>query len=258
LSGLTYHESHAITYEDGPSNTIVALMACIVAGAIVAGCAKAVENQAAVVSSVQSGTNPAAGFFGSYFPLLKPGQPGQAAMVYIDPDANWRQYNKILLEPVQFRDDPDTEISTSDQEVLTGYFYNQLKTELQKSFTLVDQAGPGVLQIEVALTNASAATPGLRSISVVIPQARILNLGQSLATSSYAFAGSAEVDLKATDSSTGQFLAGTIDKRAAGAALSTAAQGQWSDAANAMNYGADKIATRLGELRGRQPPPPSQ
>lgn len=46
------------------------------------------------------------------------------------------------------------------------------------------------MQLQVALTNAAAATPGLRTVSVIIPQACILNSGQSLATGSYAFAGS--------------------------------------------------------------------
>lgn len=235
----------------------VALIVCIGSGALLAGCAKTVENQSPVVSSVQGVTNPTAdSFFGSYFPLLQPGHQGQAAMIYVNPNADWKPYDKILLEPVQFRDDPDTQIPTSDQEVLTGYFFNQLRTELEKNFTIVDEAGPGVLQLEVALTNASAATPRLRSISVVLPEARILNLGQSLATGSSAFVGSAEAEMKATDSSTGQFLAGAIDKRAGGVAAGTAAQWKWGDAENAMNYWADKIVARLLELRGRQPPPP--
>ncbi len=88
--------------------------------------------------------------------------------------------------------------------MLTAYFYNQLKEQLQKNFTLVDQGGPGVLQLQVALVSASAAIPGLRTVSVVIPQARILTAGASLATGSYAFAGSCQAEMKVTDSATGQ------------------------------------------------------
>jgi hypothetical protein len=137
--------------------------------------------------------------------------------------------------------------------MLTAYFYNQLKADLQKNFTLVDQDGPGVIVLQVALTNASAATPGLRSVSVVIPQARILNGLQSLATGSYAFVGSAQGEMKVTDATTGQLLAAAIDKRAGGMALSSAAQWQWGDAENAMNYWSEKINTRLLELQGRAP-----
>jgi len=172
-------------------------------------------------------------------------------MVYINPNTQWSKYNKILLEPVQFWDSANSKVSPSDQQMLTAYFYNKLEEDLQKHFTLLDQGGPDVLELQVAMVNASGATPGLRSVSVVIPQLRILNAAQSLATGSYAFVGSAEAEMKATDTSTGELLAAAIDKRAGGIALSSAAQWKWGDAENAMNYWAEKVANRLLELQGR-------
>jgi hypothetical protein len=224
-------------------------------GALLAGCAQTVESQPAVVQQVQSGQAAPAvsAFFGQDAALLQPGKEGQAAMVYVNPSAQWSSYNKILLKPVEFWDEPSSKVSQSDQQMLSTYFSNQLKENLQKNFTLVDQPGPGVLELDVAIVNASAAIPGLRSVSVIVPQARVLNSIQSLATGSYAFVGSAEAEMKARDSATGQFLAGAIDKRAGGMALSSAAQWQWGDAQNAMNYWAQRIATRLLELQGRAP-----
>jgi hypothetical protein len=219
------------------------------------GCSQTVESKHAVVEQMQSGSvSPAvSGFFGSSYNLLQPGSEGQAAMVYVNSGVQWSQYNKIMLEPVEFWDGADTTVSPSDQHMLTAYFYNRLKTDLQANFTLVDQGGPGVLVLQIALTNATAATPGLRSVSVLIPQARILNGLQSLATGSYAFVGSAEGEMKATDSVTGQLLVAAVDKRAGGMALSSAAQWQWGDAENAMNYWSEKITNRLKELQGRTP-----
>ena len=227
--------------------------AAVIALAMTAGCSQTVESKPAVLEQMQSGNvSPAiSGFFGDSYTLLQPGQAGQAAMVYVNPNAQWSQYNKIMLEPVEFWDGPNTTLSPSDQHMLTAYFYNQLKQDLQAHFTLVDQGGPGVLVLQVALTNASAATPGLRSVSVIVPQARILNGVQSLATGSYAFVGSAEGQMKATDSVTGQLLAAAVDKRSGGMSLSTAAQWQWGDAENAMNYWAGAITNRLLSLQGR-------
>ena len=59
--------------------------------------------------------------------------------------------------------------------MLTGYFYNKLREELSQNFTLVDQRGPGVIDLQVALVNVESATPGLRTVSVAVPQARILS-----------------------------------------------------------------------------------
>ncbi len=136
---------------------------------------------------------PGSAFFGPDASKLQPGPEGGAALVYFNKDAPWSQYTKIQLMPVEFWAAPDSKVSPSDQQMLTSYFYNSLKTELSKNFTLVDQPGPGVLTLRIALMDATTATPGLRSISVIVPQARLLNGVQSLATGSYAFVGSAKL-----------------------------------------------------------------
>jgi len=99
--------------------------------------------------------------------------------------------------------------------------------------------------------DATTATPGLRSISVIVPQARVLNAAQSLATDSYAFVGSAEAEMKATDSVSGELLAEAVDKRAGGMGLKGATSFQWGDAQNAMDYWAQRIPQRLQGLRAQ-------
>jgi len=131
------------------------LLVAALLSVLTGGCAKTVSEQTAVVKQVESGDSAASGFFGSDVSLLQPGQEGQAAMVYINPNAQWSQYNKIMLEPVEFWDSANSTVSPSDQHTLTAYAYNKLKEDLQKNFTLVDQGGPGVLLLQVALVNAS-------------------------------------------------------------------------------------------------------
>jgi hypothetical protein len=237
------------------NNLLSVTAAALLLAGLASGCAQTVSEQPQVVKQVESGeASPAiSGFFGQDAALLQPGKEGQVAMVYTNPSAQWSQYNKILLQPVQFWDSANSSVSPADQQMLTAYFYNKLKENLQKNFTLVDQGGPGVLELQVAMVNASGATPGLRSVSVVIPQLRVLNAAQSLATGSYAFVGSAEAEMKVTDSSTGQLLAAAVDKRAGGIAMSSAAQWKWGDAENAMDYWAEKVSSRLLELQGRTP-----
>jgi len=237
------------------SSVSAALLAtALLPAVLIAGCSQTVSEREAVVTQVESGDAAAAtGFFGDKLSLLQPGKEGQAAMVYINPSAKWAQYDKIMLEPVEFWDSANSEVSPADQHMLTAYFYNKIKEDVQKNFTLVDQGGPGVLVVQVALVNPSAATPGLRSVSVVVPQLRIINGIQSLATGSYAFVGSAEAEMKVTDAVTGELLAAAIDKRAGGLAVSAAAQWKWGDAENAMDFWAQKMNDRLLELQGRTP-----
>jgi hypothetical protein len=108
--------------------------------------------------------------------------------------------------------------------MLVNFFQQALRDELSKKFEVVDQAGPGVMRLQVAITDVSAATPGIRTISLVIPQARTLNTLKYAATGSYAFVGGAQVEGKLTDAVTGQVLAEAVDKRIGGGSLE-AAQG---------------------------------
>ena len=72
-----------------------------------------------------------------------------------------------------------------------------------------------------------------------------------MVTGSYAFVGSAEAEMKATDSSTGELLAAAVDKREGGAGIKAAASFQWGDSQNAMDYWAARITTRLMQLQGK-------
>jgi uncharacterized protein DUF3313 len=220
---------------------------------LASGCSTTVESQPEAAKAVESGgTLPASvtNFLGPDSSKLAPGQKGGAALVWANPNAQWASYTKILLDPVQFWAAADSKVSTSDQQVLTEYFYNSLTTNIpQQGFTLVDQPGPGVIRLQVALMDATTAVPGLRTISVVVPQARVLNLAQSMATDSYAFVGSAEAEMKATDSVSGELLAEAVDQRAGGMGLKSAASFQWGDAQNAMDYWAGRIPQRLSQLK---------
>jgi hypothetical protein len=220
------------------------------------GCSTTVESKPEAAKALESGgpLPPAVtGFFGTDASKLAPGPEGGAALAYINQNAQWSKYTKIQLMPVEFWAAADSKVSASDQQMLTTYFYNKLTEDLGKSFTLVDQPGPDVLTLRVALMDSTTAVPGLRSVSVIIPQARILNGLQSLATGSYAFVGSAEGEMKATDSTTGEMLAGAVDQRAGGMGIKGAASFQWGDAENAMDYWAQKITSRILQLQGKAP-----
>jgi hypothetical protein len=107
------------------------------------------------------------------------------------------------------------------------------------------------MTLRVALMDATTAVPGLRTVSVIVPQARVLNMAQSLATDSYAFVGSAEAEMKVTDSTNSTLLAEAVDQRAGGMGLKGAASFQWGDAQNAMDYWSQKIPSRLTQLQGK-------
>ena len=68
---------------------------------------------------------------------------------HVDPDAAWTQYHEVMVAPVGFWASDDTTVSQADQLALTNYFTQALREALAKKFTVVDAAGPGVLEVQV-------------------------------------------------------------------------------------------------------------
>jgi hypothetical protein len=230
------------------------LLSVLLSGLLLAGCSQTAAPEPNIVQRVE-GEKPAppppSGFLGSDYSQLQPAAQGsdqQAMLRYINPSASWSSYTQIMVVPVTFWAADDTKVSEHDQQVLCDYFYVTLVQYLGKNFTIVHGPGPGVMKLAVALTDASAAVPGLRTISVVVPQARALSLIKNVATGTYAFVGSAEGDAKLTDSVSGVLLAAWVDKRMGGASVKNADVFQWGDAENAMNYWANGLDQRLVTL----------
>jgi Protein of unknown function (DUF3313) len=223
----------------------------------IAGCSQTVAPSPSVVErmsgSAEASAPSGAGFLKNYS-LLKHGNEGQPEWIYKNPQANWSNYTKVMIDPVTFIASSNSSVSSEDQQKLADYFYNQLKEQIGKQAQIVDQPGPGVLRLQVALTDAESATPGLRSVSVVVPQARVLNMVQSVGTGSYAFVGSATCEGQVADSVTGELLAEWIDKREGGLALSSALQWKWGDAEHAMDYWAKLLADRYVALKSGNAP----
>jgi hypothetical protein len=180
---------------------------------------------------------------------LQPGTKDQALLIYMNPNARWNQYTKVMIEPVTFWGDSSSNVSVEDQQKLSSYYYNKLNEDLGRKFQIVDRPGPGVMIVRVALTDPAAATPVLRSVSVVVPQARLLNSVANLATGSYAFVGSAQSEGEVVDSQTGERLAAAVDRRSGGLSIKNASVWQWGDAQNAMDYWAQRTADRLSEFQ---------
>lgn len=214
------------------------------------GCSTTEQQQPNIIAKAQGAQNPVpefSGFLGDYS-LLQPGGEGQALYRYVAPGVNWSQYNAVMIDPVTFWAAQDSSVSPEEQQQLTTYFYNKLRESMVKYFSVVDQPGPGVMRLQVAITEATSATPVLRTASVVIPQMRVVSRLKQFATGSFSFVGSARGEMKLTDSVTGVILAEALDQQMGGNALKTAATWQWQDAERAFDHWCDVMATRLNEL----------
>ncbi|MGH7934065.1 MAG: DUF3313 domain-containing protein [Candidatus Binataceae bacterium] len=230
------------------------MLACL----FLAGCAQTTAPEPNIIQRANGekpAPPPSSGFLGADYSLMQPpaeGSDQEAMLRYINPSGNWSSYNKIMIAPVTFWASDDSKVSAADQQALCNYFYTVLEKQLGTNFTLVDQPAPGVMKFSAAFTGASSAVPVLRTVSLVVPQARALSIIKMAATGTYAFVGSAQGEAKLNDSVSGELLAAWADKRVGGASLKNVDVFTWGDANNAMNYWADGLGKRLVTLGVQQ------
>ncbi len=195
------------------------------------------------------------GFLVNTYPLMKPGKEGEANLVYLNPDARWRTYNKIMLDPVTVWLGKDSVakdtgvVPPEDVRDLANLFYQKLSAELSKDYTLVQESGPEVMRLSTALSDVEHGMPVLDTISTLHPVSHIASEGKKLASGTHAFVGGASVEVRLVDSQSGKILGAGIDRRAGGKTL-TKGFGYWADVENIFDYWAAKIRWRLCKQRG--------
>jgi len=184
-------------------------------------------------------------YLGSDCSKLTPGAEGQAALRFVNPAAPWMKYKKVMVQPVTFWGGDDTSVSPADQQMIVDYFQGALTETITKNFEVVTTPGEDVMKVQVAITDTKTATPGLRSISTIIPQARLIGSLKQLATGTYPFVGGAQAEVKITDSVSGVVLAEAVDRRIGTGAMRAGLQWQWGDAENAINAWAQQMDNKL-------------
>jgi Protein of unknown function (DUF3313) len=181
-------------------------------------------------------------FLGEVCHELQPGARGEAGLRWVNPTSDPTRYHKVLLEVVGFFGTDVSKVPPAEQERLTALFQQALTEALATKYQVVDQPAPGTMQLQVVILDAEAATRGLRSVSMAIPQARLLGTGYYAVSGTYPFVGGAQAAFKATDAVTGQALGAGVDRRVGGGAIQTAAQWQWGDAENAIKAWSQELA----------------
>jgi hypothetical protein len=181
-------------------------------------------------------------FLGEVCHELQPGAPGEAGLRWVNPTSDPTRYHKVIVEVVGFFGTDALKIPPAEQERLTALFQQSLTEALATKYQVVDQSAPGTVQLQVVIMDAEAATPGLRSVTMVIPQARLLGTGYYAVSGTYPFVGGGQAAFKATDAVTGQVLGAGVDRRVGGGAIQTAAQWQWGDAENAIKAWSQQLA----------------
>jgi hypothetical protein len=192
------------------------------------------------------------GFLNDYSQLEKGGK-GEAQLIYLHPDIDLKDYDRILMEPVRVYVRPDTKLSQLRQldiQDIINYLDSALREQLKGEYQLVDRPGPGVMRMRVAITEAEGGMVVLDTISSVTPIGLAINGIKRIATGTYAFTGQMGIEVEFLDSQTDTRLVAAVDRRA-GEKISGEFDkfNKWRAVQGACDYWAVKLRHRLAETR---------
>jgi hypothetical protein len=205
-------------------------------------------------ATYQARSTQTTGFLGDYS-QLKPGGEGKALLVYIDPKADFKSYKRIFMDPVKLYASPEHSMSTislEDRQKLLNYADASIREHLAKDYVFVMEPGPGIMRLRVAITEAEDANVVMDTVSTVLPIGLAISGLQAAATGSCSFVGSAGVEAEMLDSLSNTRLAAAADRRVAGKVTGEFNKfDEWHAVKDAIDYWADRLQTRLAELRAK-------
>jgi hypothetical protein len=193
-------------------------------------------------------------FLGDYS-MLKEGGDGRALLYYINPEADFKAYKAIMMDPVRLYASGKHEmdkLTPEDRQRILNYADAALRKQLGVDYKLVSTPGPGVMRVRVAITEAEDSNVTLDTISTIVPIGLALNSLAALATGEWGFTGSAGLEVELLDSVSGRRLAAAVDRRTGG---KISGQGDkfddWRTIQSALDFWANQMRERLAEERAK-------
>lgn len=188
------------------------------------------------------------GFLGDYS-QLKPGTGDQAALVYVNPNADFKRYNKIMFDRVKVQLAPSAANRELDPVILrqlADYYQKALVDAVKGGYQIVDQPGPDVLWVRTAIVDVVPSNPTANTLSSIVPIGLAVSAVAKASADANLGTGEAATEIEVLDSLTRQRLAAAVDRRQGGKA---AFRGKWVDTQQAFDYWAKRFRQRLDASR---------
>jgi hypothetical protein len=189
-----------------------------------------------------------AGFLGDYSMLTENLGPG-ARLRYLRGGVDWKRYDKMLVDPVQFWKSSDVKagLSEAQKQGLVNYYHSTFYDRMSKDYEMVSLPQPDTLRVSIAFTRLGDRNVTLDTVSTYVPQLRLVSEAKNVFTGKPSFVGEAAFEGKLTDAHTGELLGAAVDKRVGGKTIKNF--DDWADVKNAIDYWVESFGYNTCMLR---------
>ncbi|UZP66344.1 DUF3313 domain-containing protein [Desulfovibrio mangrovi] len=156
-----------------------------------------------------------------------------------------------LWLPEQMAD--ESGIALEELQELTVAMREALVITLGTDYPVVDDPGPRVARLEIAITEVQESKPVMNTITSILPVGIVLSFAKKAVTGDHANVGAIAVEMKVRDSMTGKRLAMFRDRKS-GDKYSTDNYKKLGQAKTAIQEWAELVRKRMDEARVVPPP----
>lgn len=182
--------------------------------------------------------------------ILKKGEADQSLYRYVNPKADFKQYTKLVIDPVLVKKDGQLDNEEFENyQKLANNAYVYLTKELEKNYTIVKNPEAGAIRLQMAIVEADSASPVRVVTSSVLPIGLAVSLVKYATTGKHTAVGEITVEMRLTDSTTGELLGAALDKRVGGKDWGSVSD-KWYNADEALKYWAQRISYAFCDAKG--------
>jgi hypothetical protein len=207
------------------------------------------------------------GFLSDYSKLTPNPEDDGAFYYRAHPDTK-SPYNKLMIDRIKifFKDDADYKgIDPTELKALTDYFHDAIVKEVSGDYPVVEEPGPDVLRLRIALTDVVANKPEASVVTLVVPFLWVGDAATGVADGepgSTMFVGEASVEMEALDSVTSEQIGAYVDTRipkkynwgegvTRGATDYVNSYSTWAYVKESMDYWAKALKERIDQAHGK-------
>ncbi len=224
-------------------------------------------NQAEIAGNSESTDYEPKGFLSDYS-NLKPEGADSKALIYENPQIDRSRYNKVMVERIKMflAEDADYKgIDPTELKELADYFHQAIVKALGDAYPVVEEKGPDVVRLRIAVTDIIPTKPEASVVSLVVPYVWIGEAGAGAAkgeAGSTPFVGEATVEMEALDSLSNEQIGAYIEHRVGkkyewtkgverGVKDYLRAYSTWAYTKQAMDGWAQLVRRRMDESQGK-------
>ena len=207
------------------------------------------------------------GFLSDYSELRPEGGDSKA-FIYENPDVDRTRYKKLMVDRIKMflAENADYKgIDPTELKELADYFHQAILKALGEKYPVVEETGPEVLRLRIAVTDIIPTKPEASVVSLVVPFVWLGEAGAGVAkdeAGSTPFVGETTVEMEALDSVTSEQIGAYIEHRVGkkyhwtkgaerGVKDYLNAYSTWAYTKQAMDAWAQVVRQRMDDAQGK-------